>query len=83
MEKEKLLDYQEFYDELIENEYLPTRIDYIWSDKNEDFMREVLFAFYTTYTKKRDNDLVNSLLKLYSDVILAAHSHYPEDEGFL
>jgi hypothetical protein len=83
MEKEKLLDYQEFYDELIENEYLPARIDYLWSDKNEDFMREVLFAFYTTYTKRRDNDLVNSLLKLYSDVILAAHSHYPEDEGFL
>ena len=83
MEKEKLLDYQEFYDELIEREYLPARIDYLSSDKNEDFMREVLFAFYTTYTKRRDNDLVNSLLKLYSDVILAAHSHYPEDEGFL
>lgn len=83
MEKEKVLDYQEFYDELIENEYLPARIDYIWSDKNEDFMREVLFAFYTTYSKRKDNDLVNSLLKLYSDVILAAHSHYPQDDGFM
>lgn len=83
MKKERILDYQEFYDELIENEYLPARIDYLWSDKNEDFMREVLFAFYTTYSKKKDNDLINSLLKLYSDVILAAHSHYPEDEGFL
>ena len=83
MEKQRILDYQEFYDELIEKEYLPARIDYLWSDKNEDFMREVLFAFYTTYSKRKDNDLINSLLKLYSDVILAAHSHYPEENGFL
>ena len=83
MEKERILDYQEFYGELIEQEYLPARIDYVWTDKNEDFMREVLFAVYTTYVKIKKPELANSLLKLYSDIILAAHSHYPEEEGFL
>ena len=45
-QKEKLMDYQEFYNELIEKEYLPLKIDYSWTDKNEDFMREVLFLFW-------------------------------------
>ena len=48
-QKEKLMDYQEFYNELIEKEYLPLKIDYNWTDKNEDFMREVLFLFYTLF----------------------------------
>ena len=81
--KEKLMDYQEFYDELIEKEYLPLKVDYNWTDKNEDFMREVLFLFYTTYIKTKDLGLVNPLLRLYSDVILAAYTHYPEEEGYL
>ena len=80
--KEKLMDYQEFYDELIEKEYLPLKVDYNWTDKNEDFMREVLFLFYTTYIKTKDLGLVNPLLRLYSDVILAAYTHYPEEEGY-
>ena len=83
MEKQKILDYQEFYDELIDNEYLPARIDYLWTDKNEDFMREVLFAFYTAYSRNKESDMLNTFLKLYSEVILAAHTHYPEDEGYL
>lgn len=82
MGKQRILDYQEFNDELIEKDYLPARVDYVWIDKNEDFMREVLFAFYRTYSNLKDENLVNSLLKLYSDVILAAHSHYPEEEGY-
>lgn len=84
MEKtDKLLDYQEFYDELIDKDYLPAKIDYTWTDKNEDFMREVLFCFYTIYIKTKDRTMVNILLKLYSEVILAAHSHYPIEEGYL
>lgn len=79
--KRRLLDYQEFYDELIDKEYLPAKIDYAWTDRNEDFMREVLFAFYTIYIKCRDTEMIHPLLKLYSEVILAAHSHYPEEEG--
>lgn len=82
MEQIKILDYQEFYDKLIENEYLPARIDYNWTDKNEDFMRETLFSVYRTYTSLKDNNLIHPLLKLYSDIILAAHNHYPEEEGY-
>lgn len=83
MEQEKLLDYQEFHDMLVDQEYIPARVDYGWTDKNEDFMREVLFAFYTIYMKKKDLSLLHPLLRLYSDVILAAYSHYPEEEGYL
>lgn len=82
MDKNKLLDYQEFLDELTDKEYLPAKIDYVWTDKNEDFMREVLFAFYTIYIKHKDANLLHPLLKLYSEVMLAAHSHYPEEEGY-
>lgn len=83
MKTEKILDYQEFYDELIDQEFLPARIEYNWTDKNEDFMREVLFAFYMSYSKTKNPEMLNTFLKLYSDVILAAHSHYPEEEGYL
>lgn len=82
MDTNKLLDYQEFLDELTDKEYLPAKIDYVWTDKNEDFMREVLFAFYTIYIKQKDLTLLHPLLKLYSEVILAAHSHYPEEDGY-
>ena len=82
-QKEKLRDYQEFYNELIEKEYLPLKIDYNWTDKNEDFMREVLFLFYTLYVKTKDFKLIHPLLRLYSDVISTAHSHYPEEDGYL
>lgn len=33
----------------IEKEYLPLKIDYSWTDKNEDFMREVLFFYFIHY----------------------------------
>ena len=82
-QKEKLMDYQEFYNELIEKEYLPLKIDYNWTDKNEDFMREILFLFYTLYVKTKDFKLIHPLLRLYSDVISTAHSHYPEEDGYL
>ena len=82
-QKEKLMDYQEFYNELIEKEYLPLKIDYNWTDKNEDFMRDVLFLFYTLYVKTKDFKLIHPLLRLYSDVISTAHSHYPEEDGYL
>ena len=82
-QKEKLMDYQEFYNELIEKEYLPLKIDYSWTDKNEVFMREVLFLFYTLYVKTKDFKLIHPLLRLYSDVISTAHSHYPEEDGYL
>ena len=82
-QREKLMDYQEFYNELVEKEYLPLKIDYNWTDKNEDFMREVLFLFYTLYVKTKDFKLIHPLLRLYSDVISTAHSHYPEEDGYL
>ena len=82
-QKEKLMDYQEFYNELIEKEYLHLKIDYSWTDKNEDFMREVLFLFYTLYVKTKEFKLIHPLLRLYSDVISTAHSHYPEEDGYL
>lgn len=78
----KLYDYQEFYDELIDQEYIPAKVDYSWIDKNEDFMRETLFAFYTIYIKTKDNFMIHPLLKLYSEVILAAYTHYPEEGYF-
>ena len=52
-------------------------------DENEDFMREVLFLFYTLYVKTKDFKLIHPLLRLYSDVISTAHSHYPEEDGYL
>lgn len=83
MKKDKILDYQEFYEELIDNEYIPAKIDYAWTDNNEDFMRESLFIFYRTYTSMKDPELLNPFLKLYSDIILAAYTHYPIEEGYL
>lgn len=80
--KKRILDYQEFYDRLIEEDLLPSKIDYIWRENNENFMREVLFSFYTTYTRLQEEDYVNPLLKLYSEVMLAACTSYPEDEGY-
>ena len=46
-------------------------------------MREVLFLFYTLYVKTKDFKLIHPLLRLYSDVISTAHSHYPEEDGYL
>lgn len=83
MERNKLLDYQEFYDEFVEQEYLPARIDYVWTDKNKDYMRETLFAFYTTYIKLKKPELLNSLLKLYSDTMLASHYNFPADDTYM
>jgi hypothetical protein len=83
MENNKMLDYHEFYEELVEKEYIPDRIDYQWTDSNKDFMRDVLFAFYMTYSKVKDPDLLNAFLRLYSDIIVSAHSHFPEEEGYL
>lgn len=79
----QLLDYQEFKDVLVDQEYIPSKVDYQWVDRNEHFMRETLFAFYTIYMKKRDHSLLHPLLRLYADVILAAHSQFPEEEGYL
>lgn len=79
----KMLDYQEFHDTLVEMDYLPTKIDYSWTDTNEDFMREILFSFYSIYVRLKKPELLHSFLKLYSDVISAAHSHFPEDQGYL
>lgn len=79
--KKELLDYHEFYEQLVEKEYLPDRIDYLWTDKNKDFMRDVLFSFYMTYSKVQDKELLHALLRLYSDVIVSAHTHFPEEEG--
>lgn len=83
MENEKILDYQQFYDELVDQEFLSARIDYQWTDNNEDFMREVLFLVYMTYTKLKDESLINPLLKLYSDIILTANTHYNNEQGYL
>ena len=81
--KEKLLDYQEFHDMLVEQEYIPTKIDYGWIDANENFMRDVLFSFYSIYSRKKDSTLLHPLFRLYSDVVLSAYMNYPEEDGYL
>lgn len=83
MDNNTILDYQQFYDELLEKEYIPDRIDYLWTDSNKDFMRDCLFAFYMTYSKVKDPQLLNAFLRLYSDIIVSAHTHFPESEGYL
>ena len=80
---EKILDYQEFYDALIDNDIIPARIDYQWSSNNEDFMRETLFLFYTMYSRLNNPELLMPMLKLYGEVILSANIHYPSEETFL
>lgn len=83
MNKEnKILDMHQFYEELIEKDYLPAKIDYQWIDKNETFMRETLYAFYMSYSRINDASLLHPFLKLYSDVILNAFCSYPEEEGY-
>ncbi len=72
----KLLDYHEFYGE--SGLYIPARVSYEWIDENEDFMRETLFSFYETYSRLKINELLIPLLKLYSDIILAAYINFEE-----
>ena len=55
---EKILDYHEFY--LESSIHLPARITYDWIDENEEFMREVLFSFYETYSRIKNPDLLIS-----------------------
>ena len=72
----KLLDYHEFYGE--SGLYIPARDSHEWIDENEDFMRETLFSFYETYSRLKINELLIPLLKLYSDIILAAYINFEE-----
>lgn len=46
--------------------------------KNKDFKRETLFLFYETYSRLKINELLIPLLKLYSDIILAAYINFEE-----
>ena len=78
--KVTLMDYDEFYDELVDKDYLPSRIDYKWMEKNEDFMKEILFAVFNTYQKIGKEDLSHAMLKLYSDIILGTYSHFSKSE---
>lgn len=83
MEKKQMLDYQEFYDEFKDQEYLPARIDYVWTDQNEEYMRETLFAYYTTYMRLKQPELLNPLLKLYSESMLASHANFPAEDTYM
>ena len=78
----KTLDYQQFYDELIEKEYLPDKIDYSWTDRNEDYMREILFLLYMAYTKTSNKNTPHTFLKLYSEIMSITHAHFPEEQGY-
>lgn len=83
MENKELLDYQQFYDEFVEQEYLPARIDYVWTDNNKEYMRETLFSYYTMYIRLKQKELLHPLLKLYSESMLAAHANFPSDETYM
>lgn len=83
MENRELLDYQEFYDEFVDQEYLPARIDYVWIDQNKEYMRETLFAYYTMYIRLKQPELLRPLLRLYAESMLASHSNFPSDNTFM
>lgn len=78
-----VLNFQEFYDKLVEEDYLSLRIDYEWRRQNEDYMRQVLFNFYSMYSKIDDPMLTQSFLKLYSEVMLDTYDKYPLEGGYL
>ena len=80
---DRILDYHEFYEEVKEGDYVPTRVDYDWIQENEDFMRETLFSIYQTYTRLKDPFLLKPLLKLYQDVIIAAHMNFPNNGSYM
>lgn len=75
--KEKILDYQEFYDEFKEGGYLPLRIDDEWLLENEDYLRENLYSFFVIYSNsKRPSENLKLLFKLYAEVSLNTYNHF-------
>lgn len=80
METNRILDYHEFYTEFKQNDYMPLRVNDEWIDENETYLRETLFSFYQVYSRsKNPEEIINSLFKLYADVIL--HTYICFDSG--
>lgn len=72
-----ILDYQEFYDELIQGEYLSEKITDEWMIDNENYLRETLYSFYQVYSKyKYPNKILKYLMKLFSEVTYAAFMNF-------
>lgn len=68
---EYILDYQEFYEEFKEGDYLSSKIDLEWLNENDGYLREVFFAFYRMYTNNTEpSSVLRQLFKLYADTIL-------------
>lgn len=68
---EYILDYQEFYEEFKEGDYLSSKIDNEWLNDNDGYLREVFFAHYRMYsTNPNPSSVLRPLFKLYSDTIL-------------
>ncbi len=75
--KENVLDYQEFYESFLENDYLPLRINDDWLLENENYLRENLFSFYLIYSNyKNPSEIIKLLFRLYADVALNTYNHF-------
>lgn len=84
METNRILDYHEFYQEFKQNDYMPLRVNDEWILENEDYLRETLFSFYQVYSRsKKPSELLNSLFKLYGDVILHTYTHFENGGSYL
>jgi len=77
------LDYQEFYEELVDNEYISLSVDYEWRLQNEDFLRESLFTFYQLYTRcTNPTDMLKPILRTYGDIVTWAFKNSDKGELF-
>lgn len=81
---ENILDYHAFYTEFKQNDYMPLRVNDEWLLENENYLRETLFSFYQVYSRsKKPSEVLNSLFKLYADVILHTYTHFENGGSYL
>jgi len=83
-QSENILDYHQFYLEFKQNDYMPLRVNDEWLLENENYLRETLFSFYQVYSRsKNPSEIINSLFKLYADVILHTYIHFDNGGSYL
>lgn len=72
----EILDYDEFYSELKESNYIPLRIDDEWLIEHENFVRENLYSIYVAY--QREPRLLNMLFRLFGDMLMNAYNEFKD-----
>ena len=83
MENSKLLDYQEFYEELIDRDFISLAVDYEWRLQNEEYLKESLFIFYQLYSRsKNPEEMLNLILRTYGDIITITFKNFEKEELF-